>query len=257
MSDPRLAFDIAYQLVIGILYGAVAWAVARRTVGATAERANQAFITWWATLAVVSFAGIASTIIGKLGGWTLAGLLTYTQIVLLAISLALMGLMYYFVYLFTGKQWATNLVVVFYIGFAAMLLYWINVGHPIGLEEGPNGATQIEYENDLSESTFGSVLGILLLLPLVLGALAYSTLWFRVDDRTQRFRIITVGGSIFIWLLISLGASIGNVDANEQTWWLITSRVIAITATLANFIAFKPPRWLQDRLGLRPVDVPG
>ncbi len=256
MSDARFAFDVAYQLVIGALYGAVAYAAGRRSVGAHAEKAHQAFITWWATLALVSVARVAALVVGRLGGWTFAAYTTYTQMVLLAIVLALMALMYYFVFLFTGKPWATNAVVVFYIGFAAFIFHWFNLSDPVGLTEGPGGGVQLEYANDLADAAITQWLGILLLLPLVLGALAYSTLYFRVDDRTQRFRIVTVGGSIFLWLLTSLGASLGGVDANEQSWWLYTSRAIAIFATLANYMAFKPPAWLQRRLGMRPVDEP-
>lgn len=253
MNETRLVLDMLYSLLMAGLYGAVAWAVGRRHVTTAAENANRSFVTWWGGLAIISVAGAVANLLGHMGAWTLPGFLTYTQLNLIAIVVILMALMYYFVYLFTGSSKATSAVVAFYLAFLGFILYYINLGQPIGLIDGPNGGVTIEYADDLSETALARWLGILLLLPLVLGALAYTSLFFKVKDRTQRFRIVTVGGSIFVWMLTALGASLGGLDPNEQLWWLITSRVIAITATVANLVAFLPPKWVQRKLGVRPV----
>ncbi len=249
MSEVRLVLDLAYGLLMTVLYGAVAWAVAKRKVSSNTELASMAFTHWWAGLALFSLLGMVASVLGYLEAWTFVGYLTYLDVVLVLLVYLLLALMFYFVFLFTGSHKATLGVVAYYIGFLAYLFYWINVQEPVALAY-VDGAPTLEYANDLSDAPISLWISLMLLGPLVLGALAYSTLWFRVQDRTQKFRIATVGISIFVWMLTALGGSLGGVS-DTATWWLVVSRAVAIAATTANFVAFRPPRWLRERLDLR------
>jgi hypothetical protein len=89
---------------------------------------------------------------------------------------------------------------------------------------------------------------LLLLLPQMIGAFAYFTLYFRMPEVTQKYRILLVSWSIIIWFLSPLLALVGGLA--EQDWWQLASRFIGLAAALTILIAYLPPRWLRQRYGI-------
>ena len=89
---------------------------------------------------------------------------------------------------------------------------------------------------------------VLLLLPQIIGGFAYFTLYFRVTETTQKYRILLVSWSIIIWFLSPLAALAGGLA--EQDWWQLASRLIGLAAALTILIAYLPPRWLKQRYGI-------
>jgi Kef-type K+ transport system membrane component KefB len=89
---------------------------------------------------------------------------------------------------------------------------------------------------------------ILLLLPQVIGGFAYFTLYFRVTEATQKYRVLLVSWSIIIWFLSPFIAIAGGLS--EQDWWQLTSRLIGLAAALTILMAYLPPRWLKERYGI-------
>ena len=60
-----------------------------------------------------------------------------------------------------------------------------------------------------------SILAVLLLLPQIIGSFAYFTLYFRVTDVTQKYRILLVSWSIIVWFLSPLQP--WQVDWQDKT----------------------------------------
>lgn len=88
---------------------------------------------------------------------------------------------------------------------------------------------------------------VLLVFPQIIGGLAYFTLYFRVKDPAQKYRIALVAWSIIIWFASAFLASISGLA--QFDWWQIVSRLIGLGAALATLMAYQPPGWIQHRLG--------
>jgi uncharacterized membrane protein HdeD (DUF308 family) len=92
------------------------------------------------------------------------------------------------------------------------------------------------------------ILIVLLLLPQIIGGLAYFTLYFRVSEVTQKYRILLVSWSIIVWFLSPIIALAGGLA--QQDWWQLVSRLIGLVAALTILMAYLPPRRLKQRYGI-------
>lgn len=250
MVQPTLMFGSALSILSTIIYFYVGRVLSRRRVAnPDARLAWMLFVIWWYALASSTFIG---AVLSLLGAFNVAGLplfVTLTQVNLLAICVALFGLMYYLIYLFTGNQRLLVPLIVFYIAYYILVIYYVQARMPVGVSIGRWSAT-LQYELP-PEGPLYIVALVLLIFPQVLGSLAYFTLYFRVKTATQKYRILLVSWSILIWFLSSFLASISGLS--QQDWWQVTSRLIALSASLAILLAYDPLPWIRRRLGVTSI----
>lgn len=246
MISVALVVSTILSIVSGIVYLLLGRVVSRREVPGPMRSALRAFAMWWYLLGVISLLSPVSVALGEAGVWTLPAYLTYTQTVLLVILAALAGLVYYLVYVYTGSSRAWVWVLVGYSLFYIAILGYFNAADPIGLTEGPNGGVQMEYANDLEDTVFATVLGLLLLLPPIAAAVAYLSLLRRVKERSQRFRIGAVALAFIIWFGTSLigGQILGDAFTSTIAWRIITGFVALLGAFMV-YTAFRPPDWVR------------
>ena len=95
---------------------------------------------------------------------------------------------------------------------------------------------------------FTILLTILLLVPQIIGGLAYFTLYFRVKENTQKYRILLVSWSIILWFVSPFAAAAGGLS--EKDGWQFASRLIGLAAAATILMAYLPPRWLKQRYGI-------
>lgn len=250
MVQPTLMFGAALSILSAFIYFYVGRVLSRRRVAnPDARLAWTLFVVWWYALASSTLIG---AVLSMLGAFSIAGLplfVTLTQVNLLAICIALFGLMYYLIYLFTGSQRLLVPLIVFYIAYYILVIYYVQARMPVGVSIGRWSAT-LRYELPPEGSLFIFVL-VLLIFPQVIGSLAYFTLYFRVKTTTQRYRILLVSWSILIWFMSAFLASIAGLS--EQDWWQVTSRLIALSASLAILLAYNPSPWIRRRLGVTSI----
>ncbi len=248
--DFEIGITIALlNTLMATVYMLVANTVLRRRPQGPGRGAATAFALWWWCLAALSLGALVDFGIRHTVGWSLAGLLGYTQLVLLDITIALAALMYYLIYLYTGRPGAWKPIAVAYAIYFGAILYYIAAADPVGVEASALGS-QLEYANDLSGTTFARMLGLLLILPIMIAAVAYFSLFFKAPERSQRFRIAMVAGALFVWFGSSL--IVGQfTDYGETHSWRLISPLIALTASWIIFVAFSPPNWLQRRFGIQ------
>jgi hypothetical protein len=103
------------------------------------------------------------------------------------------------------------------------------------------------YQNTLNRP-FYVLLVFLLLFPQIIGSLAYFTLYFRVSDVTQKYRVLLVSWGIIFWFLSPVIALAGGVS--DQDWWQLASRCISLVTALVIVMAYLPPRWIKHRYGI-------
>jgi len=242
-----LILSTLFAIVSASIYAYVGWRLSKRFVASWEGRvAWKSFTVWWYGLAATTFVGGLLNLFGALGLTLLPLFVAATYIDVLVICLALCGLLYYLIYLFTGNsQWLVPLSI-FYIIYYGLLVYYITASAPESINIDRWRAT-LSYHAPLT-GPFFAILIVLLLLPQIIGGFAYFTLYFRVREVTQKYRVLLVSWSIIIWFLSPFLAIVGGLA--EQDWWQLVSRLIGLVAALTILMAYLPPRWLKERYGI-------
>ena len=242
-----LLFSAIFALVSASMYSYVGWRLSKRVISSSEARlAWWSFTVWWYGLASTTLIGGFQNLFGAFGLTILPLFVTATYINILVICIALWGLLYYLIYLFTGNKQLLVPLAIFYIIYYVLLVYYITASIPENISV-DRWRTAVDYRAPLT-GPFFAILAVLLLLPQIIGGLAYFSLYFRVADVTQKYRILLVSWSIILWFLSPIAAFAGGLA--EQDWWQLASRLIGLAAALTILMAYLPPRWLKQRYGI-------
>jgi hypothetical protein len=246
-NQSTLLLSTLFALVSSGVYCYIAWRLSKRVVSSSEARlAWRSFTVWWYGLAATTLTRGFLNMLGALGIMSLPLFVTMTYINMLAICVALWGLLYYLIYLFTGNSRSRVPLAIFYIIYYFMLVYYTSASIPSDVTVGRWNIT-LTYSAPITGPFFVMVV-VLLLLPQIMGALAYFTLYFRVQEATQKYRVLLVSLSIIVWFLSPLIGLAGGV--RQQDWWQFASRLIGLAAAATILMAYLPPRWLKQRYGI-------
>ncbi len=244
MIQPTLLFGALLSTLAASIYYYVGHVLSQRRASSEDSRiAWLMFIVWWYALAATTFSGSLLSLLGALGFVGLPLFVTITIVNLLATCVALFGLMYYLLYLFTGSRKLLTPLTLFYAAYYALLIYYVMASGPIDVSVDRWRAALV-YENQITGPLFVIVL-LLLVFPQILGSLAYFTLYFRIKNPTQKYRVLLVSWSIIIWFLSAFLASIAGLS--QYDWWQVVSRLIGLSAAMAIRFAYQPPSWIKQR----------
>ena len=250
MIQPTLLFGAFLSILAAGIYYSVGRVLGRRRSNSEDSRAAWLlFVVWWYALAATTLSGAVLSLLGALGMAGLPLFTTFTLVNLLAICVALYGLVFYLLYLYTGNRGLLGPLTGFYIAYYILLVYYVQASGPASVEV-QRWRTVLVYENQLRGPLFVTAL-LLLLLPPILGGLAYFLLYFQVKSATQKYRILLVSWSIIIWFLSGLIASITGFS--QYDWWQIISRLIGLGAAFAILLAYQPPTWIKRRFGVTSI----
>jgi hypothetical protein len=242
-----LILSALFALLAASLYAYIGWRLGKRVVATSGARlAWQSFTLWWYGLAAITLIGGFQSLLGAWGLTILPVFVTAAYVNILVICIALGGLLYYLIYLFTGNsRWLVPLII-FYIVYYVLLVYFITASTPenINLE---SWSTALDYRTPIRGPFFAIVI-ILLIVPHIIGGLSYFLLFFRVQEVTQKYRIFLVSWSIIIWFLSPVIGLAGGFS--ESDWWQLVSRIIGLGAALTILMAYLPPQWLKSRYGI-------
>lgn len=246
-NQPTLLFSALFALVSAGIYGYVGWRLGKRVISSSEGRlAWWSFTVWWYGLAVTTLIGGFQNLLGAIGLMNLPLFVTAAYINIFPACIALWGLLYYLIYLFTGNRRSFVPLAVFYLIYYVLLVYYTTASIPDSVEVG-RWNTTLTYRAPLT-GPFFVILAVLLLFPQIIGSIAYFTLYFRVTDVTQKYRILLVSGSLIVWLLSPYAALAGGLAQDD--WWQFASRFIGLAAALTILMAYLPPRWLKERYSI-------
>ena len=246
-NQPTLLFSAFFAVIAASIYSYVGWRLSRRVISSSDARlAWGSFTIWWYGLAATTLIGGFQNLFGVVGLTSLPLFVTATYVNILVICLALWGLLYYLIYLFTGNSRLLPPLAVSYIIYYVLLVYYTTASIPDSVEVG-RWSTKLINRAPLT-GPFFVILAVLLFLPQIIGSIAYFTLYFRVTDVTQKYRILLVSGSIIVWFLSPYAALAGGLAQHD--WWQVASRLIGLAAALTILMAYLPPRWLKQRYGI-------
>src|SRR5919109_1078275 len=183
-----LLLSTLFALIAAGIYAYVGWRLSKRIVPSSEGRiAWKSFTVWWYGLAITTLIGGLLNLFGALELTILPLFVTATYINLLVICIALWGLLYYLTYLFTGNSRLLVPLAIFYIAYYVLLVYYITASVPESITVHP-WRTTLAYHAPLT-GPFFVILIVLLLLPQIIGGFAYFTLYFRVGEVTQKYRV--------------------------------------------------------------------
>ncbi|MHB8584975.1 MAG: hypothetical protein ACYDDF_03965 [Thermoplasmatota archaeon] len=245
LQASALAFSLI-QTAIAVAIGQMFW---RRPLTGADVRASRSFAVFWLGAAAAAILNDASVAAGANGGGAMIiAPLTYAN--LLADVLYIGGLVYYLLYIYTGRASLFPYVVAFYAAALAGALALIASLGPTGMHMNRWGGS-VAYQNEPSAIT-ALLFAVFFLLPPIVGSILYGTLYFRVHGRTQRWRVGLVSTSLFIWVLSALlVTAFDSSSANDAA--AIAIRCISVAAMATIYAAYAPPAWVQRRFEIESL----
>ncbi|HVL47662.1 MAG TPA: hypothetical protein VM889_03810 [Candidatus Thermoplasmatota archaeon] len=246
MTDIFGLGSAALACLTAALYAYIGRVVSERPAEGNAQTAIRAFALWWFALAVSTFIGGARTFLVVMGVHDLVFHEALGFIAILPLVMSLWGLMSYLLFIYTGSlkpAWTLALVYSVIYAYFVYLFVWLN---PVDVRIGAGASAVLVNTNTLDSAAVAFVVAVLV-LPIVIGAIAYGSLYWKTQEPIQRFRIATISLGILAWFL---SPAFGSAAALQNAaWWIIFTRIVAIAIPLTILVALRPPPWLLRRLG--------
>jgi hypothetical protein len=244
-----LAVAAAVAFVVASAYGFVGRRLLLRKADSIAsQRALRMFAGWWLALAVNIVAAGVLYMAAAVGWTSFETQLAYAVLQRLLLAVSLMGLMHYLIYVVTGRTvWAP--LILFYGGYWSFLLYTMAASQPVGIDVGA-WRTDLQYAAE-GRRWWQLASFLWLVVPPVVGALAYFRLFFRVHDATRRWRIALVAWAVIVWWVVAVVA--GQRQALGDETFQFANRFLGLGAALAVLMAYQPPSWVRRRWGVQPL----
>lgn len=249
MVTPTLMLSGAILFLIAALFASVGWVVSRRAVSPEQQLPATAFAVWWFGYAAYTLETATRNILTSIGIEDVALHISVTYLGLFLLSIGLAGLMYYLIYVYTGSNRILVPLAAFYASFYFLALYAYSSRNPVAVEAG-TWSTQVVFEFP-ENPLLNIVIITALLVPLGVGALLYSLLYFRVESALQKKRILIVGGAFLFWFVVHAFGRLSPLG--DMLFWPLLNRMIALISALVILYAFLQ---LKDPAGPKRTDAP-
>jgi hypothetical protein len=245
-GDPAALANGLYAAGTAAIYAYVGNRMARRPVSWEGRLAAAQFAIFWYALAAVETIAAFESLWAVVAFPPLPLVLTLLHFQIIVLAVLLWGLVGYLVYLYTGRNHVVPLTIVYATSYF-VLEYFINASSPDGITV-VYGTVGVHYASVAPVPLLVAAV-ILLIVPEIVGALLYFSLFFRTRERTLRFRIGLVSWGLVLWFGGSTAVSSGAGLAG-----LVASRALGLTALAMILIAYFPPAAIERRLGVRSIE---
>lgn len=247
MVETTLAFASVLTYVVASVYAYVGMRLLRQARGAgESSRAMLFFALWWLATSLNQFFG-STLYLAASFGWTNVELqMTYLFVQRLLLAASLVCLMYYLVYLQSGRQALVPLLALYSLYFV-LQVYILSARDPIGVQS-YGWRTEVVYAQN--EIRWGPATNLLIVVPPVIGALMLFRVYRRVEGPTRRFRIAMIGGGFVLWWVTAIAA--GQPQAWDVSWLQAANRIAGVAIAVGVLLAYEPMLWMQRRYGLVP-----
>lgn len=229
------------------LYLALRLATRRLDADDEADAALRLFAAWWGLTALNQLGASGLYIAAAFGYTEITVQTTYVVAQRLLLAGSMVGLMGYLLFLFRGRTHLVALGIV-YGAFYAFQLWSV-------FARGPDGVVVSRWRTDFTyERTLpaweGLITLLVLVVPPVVGSLAYLRLAARVPSRSARIRIIAVSIGLVVWWVLAVAA--GRAEARDVDALQLANRLVGLLVALGILFAFEPTRWMQRRFAIEP-----
>lgn len=239
-----LAFSALLSLASTALLAYAGALVLRRPASSDARLAHRMFATWWFSVAAVMLLAGAPTLLFLLGVTSVPLHVAITYALAVPLTVALWALLYYLVYIYTGRRSAIWPLGGAYLVFFAFTLYYFSTFGQRRLET--TGWTVLVVGDAVPPAWVSLTFATLLAVPILLVAIGYASLFFRTPHGPHRYRIALVSGAFLLWFgAVLLGFLLGW---DREDWFPLVYQTPGVAAALMVVAAFRPPRWVRERI---------
>ena len=219
---------------------------ARLALRGTSEAggARLALASFWMGAAAVAAIQGARSVSAVLGVDSFPLIRALDQAATPAYCLAAAGMVYYVLYILTGRATLAIPVVVYYVVMVPVLRYPVELAHPIGYAVGTWNVNLV-YEAPLSSPAYTLALA-LAAVPMWAGVLAYASLLLHTPEPAARYRIACMTLGLLLWVgaeVVVWAAGLAATPAGE-----ISRRLIGLAVALVVGIGHAPPAAIRRRL---------
>lgn len=252
MVEPTLAVAGASTLLVATVYGYVGMRLLGKTSAASPSSiAMRFFSLWWLATALNQFFGSLLYLAAAFGSTDVSLQLTYVYLQRLLLAVSLVGLLYYLVYLQTGKGWLIPLIVVYGLYFVAQV-FNLSVREAVGVESF-GWRTDIQWAT--AEPPVFALISLIIIVPPIVGALMMLRVYRRVETPTRRFRVAMIGIGFALWWALAILA--GQRATFDIGWLQALNRVVGIAVAVGILLAYEPLGWMRRRYHLEPYQARG
>jgi hypothetical protein len=242
-----LAIAAILTLAYATVYAYVGMRLGRSHLRGDGKSVMAAFGIWWIATSINQYLGGAFYLAAAFGYTDFPLQLAYVIVQRLLLAVSMIGLMYYIVYLVSGRRILLPLAIL-YLCFWLMQIYVVFLGSPDGIDV-YRWRTDLHY-TATTPSIFSLIDLVVIVLPPVIGAALLLRLYKRVETPTQRFRIVAVSVGFIAWWLVAVLAGQRSVFDNDALQAL--NRIVGAAVGLLILLAYEPTGWMQRRYNLRP-----
>lgn len=250
MSTVSLGISVAIGLATTALLAFAGLVTGKRAAGAESRGAVLAFAAWWYAASLVILNQTLRTILFLAGAADARFLTALAHLGNVPLAAALGCLMYYILFLLTGRRsLRVPIAFVYSSYFLYLTWYTARVGERTIVAED----WQVQLVGELTSTAAENLLfGLLLAAPVVTTVAAFTIFAFRIREPDLRYRLgMMSAGFLILFGTILLAYLVGWTD---EAWFPLSYQVPALVLSLLVVLAYRPPGWVGRRI--RPQAVP-
>lgn len=217
--------------------------VLRRPVHGEARLALRMFATWWLSAGLVLLLAGSHTMLGLLGLLDVRVHLAITYLTAVPLAVALWALLYYLIYIYTGRRAAIWPLTAAYALFLAFEIYYFSSLGPRTIET-TAWSVRLARGRD-PPAGLGAVFGLLVAAPTLFIVVAYGRLAARAKEPAQRYRVRLTSTALLVWFAPVLAAFLAGWD--KAAWFPLVYQAPGVLAAAMIVAAHRPPGFLKRR----------
>lgn len=228
--------------------------VARLMLRLTRERGDQSalvmFSLFWTSAAIVWTTQGIVNVAAAFGRADLALVSALDQVGTPFYCLAAAGVLYYVLYLLTGKRAFLAPILGYYLALFFALRWRVESAGRMGVSV-ERWVVNFDYATPLQGTTY-TILVALVALPILMSIVMYASLLRRIQDPGQRYRVLLVSIGLAAWVTteaLSFTSGFARTDAGE-----VLRRLVALGSTIVIIVGYRPPRFARERWRAVPLE---
>jgi hypothetical protein len=241
---------LAIYLAAALTFALLGMTLLERSVRSSARLANTMFAVWWLGIGIQQFSNGTRIVLAHLHvPLSLHVGLQFASFAAAMVGLG--GLLYYLLFLHTGRSIVLWPIMALYAGFFGWYMMLIAGFEPRGLTIG-TWSVSYSYASPPSPDLVISFL-VFVVGPQLLAGLALVVLALRLPPSGARTRTGVVAAGVLLWFGSAL---LGPALGLQGDLWSLMTLLIPLLVGSSVLAVYRPPRWLRDRVDPDPA-LPG
>ena len=231
-----LWFGALLPLSTAVLLVYVGSLIARRPTKANDALAMRLFAVWWFSAATIILLASAPTLLSLLGVSDMEVIRAISIVNAAPLAIGLCSLLYYLVYIYTGRRKAIwPLAAAYAVFFAFEIVYFTAFG-PRHLEASTFAVRSVADARPPAWMRIGFGLGVA--VPILAALVAYASLYPRAGEPAARRRIALVSTAFGVWFAPVLLALL--LDWSRYAWFPLVYQAPGVVAAILIVMAYRP-----------------